>query len=224
MDKFIEFIYASNIILVIKIIISIICGIIIGFERENRNKDAGTRTHGIVALGSCLCMILSAYGFPESNNIDPTRIAAQVVSGIGFLGAGIIFVRKDRNISGLTTAAGIWTTAIIAMVIGSGMILLGVLSTFLVIILQWLLSKLKVKSLLFGEQVFHITTSNTDFELENLIKLLEDKKSDILYLEMDKIGKIETEMEIVIGLPENMSKWQMTNELIELQGVKSVET
>ena len=224
MNKLIEFLYDNNIMLIIKIIISVICGIIIGYERENRNKDAGTRTHGIVALGSCLCMILSAYGFPESNNIDPTRIAAQVVSGIGFLGAGIIFVRKDRNISGLTTAAGIWTTAIIAMVIGSGMIMLGILSTFLIIILQWLLSKLKIKSILFGEQVFYITTLNTDFELDNLMLLLENINAEILYLEMEKIGKIETELEIVIGLPENINKWQLTNELIELEGVKSVES
>lgn len=224
MSNFIKYVFDINLVLLIRIIISVTCGIIIGFERENRHKDAGTRTHGIVALGSCLSMILSAYGFPNDNNIDPTRIAAQVVSGIGFLGAGIIFVRKDRNISGLTTAAGIWTTAIISMVIGSGMVLIGILSTFLIISLQWLLSKLKVKSQLFGEQVFYITTFNSDFKLDELMKLLENLEAEVLYLERDKTGKIETDMELVISLPENMSKWQITNELVELEGIKSVET
>ncbi|MDL2311155.1 MgtC/SapB family protein, partial [Peptostreptococcaceae bacterium OttesenSCG-928-C18] len=187
MKNIIDFIYSNNLIYIGRLIIAIICGFIIGIEREARNKDAGTRTHGIVALGACLCMILSEYGFQEYSNVDPTRIAAQVVSGIGFLGAGIIFVRRDKNISGLTTAAGIWTTAIISMTIGTGMIFLGVFGTLLVVILQWSLSKLKDKFNSNNEESFQFITINKTFHLERFVKYLEDNKTEIISIEAENI-------------------------------------
>ena len=96
-----------------------VLGGIIGLEREYRSKEAGFRTHFLVALGSALFMIVSAYGFTDAltNDLqrwDLSRVAAQVVSGIGFIGAGTIIFRKTENIvSGLTTAAGLWVTAAI---------------------------------------------------------------------------------------------------------------
>ncbi|EFI41444.1 MgtC/SapB family protein [Peptoniphilus sp. oral taxon 386] len=127
-----------NIDLFLRVIVSCLCGLVIGYERENRNKFAGVRTHIIVALGSCLGMIISKYGFSDVSGFDPSRIASQVVSGIGFLGAGVIFV-KNNSISGLTTAAGIWTTSIIGMTFGSGLYIMGLLGTFLIVIIQFLL-------------------------------------------------------------------------------------
>ncbi|MSS77733.1 MgtC/SapB family protein [Anaerococcus sp. AGMB00486] len=118
-----------------RIIISCICGFIIGSERETKRKFAGVRTHTIVALGSCVAMIVSKYGFYDSQNFDAARIAAQIVSGIGFLGAGVIFV-KNNGVTGLTTAAGIWTTSIIGMSFGSGLYPIGITATFLIIIFQ----------------------------------------------------------------------------------------
>ena len=105
--------------LLCRIIIAGICGGIIGYERKNRNKEAGIRTHMIVALGASLIMIVSKYGFADILGeqgiaLDPSRIAAQIVTGVGFLGAGMIFMRKN-TISGLTTAAGIWATSAIGM-------------------------------------------------------------------------------------------------------------
>ena len=86
----------------LRILTAAVCGIVIGYERENRNKEAGIRTHAIVALGAALIMIVSKYGFSDIQNYDASRVAAQIVSGIGFLGAGIIFIR-NRAVSGLTT-------------------------------------------------------------------------------------------------------------------------
>ena len=85
---------------ILRIIVASICGCIIGYERKNRNKEAGMKTHAIVALGSALIMIVSKYGFLDVAPPDTSRIAAQVVSGIGFLGTGVIFVRNNNIVSG----------------------------------------------------------------------------------------------------------------------------
>lgn len=105
---------------------------LLGLERELRNKDAGLRTYTLVGLGAALIMIVSQYGFTEvlgpSRASDPARLAAQVVSGIGFIGAGLIFVRRDL-VRGLTTAAGLWLCAGIGLAAGAGMIWVAVLGT-----------------------------------------------------------------------------------------------
>lgn len=119
----------------VKLVISAVCGFAIGFERKTRSKEAGIRTHAIVALAATLIMLISKYGFDASETKDSGRIAAQIVSGIGFLGAGIIFYRRDM-LHGLTTAAGVWATAGIGMAIGAGMIATGIVSTVILLILQ----------------------------------------------------------------------------------------
>src|SRR6202167_5817518 len=107
----------------------------IGLERELRQKDAGLRTHILVGVGAALFMLVSKYGFTdvlEKNLIvlDPSRMAAQIVSGIGFLGAGLIFVRRD-SVRGLTTAAAVWVTAAVGAACGAGLIVLAVAATFI---------------------------------------------------------------------------------------------
>lgn len=127
---------------ILRIAVASVCGICIGIERSRRSKEAGVRTHCIVALGAALMMIISKYGFADMaigadgmRGADGARIAAQVVSGIGFLGAGMIFVRKD-TITGLTTAAGIWVTSGVGMAIGAGMYGIGLAATVIVILVQ----------------------------------------------------------------------------------------
>lgn len=113
-------------------------GILIGLEREYRAKEAGYRTHFLVALGSALMMIVSQYGFmdvlkTDLIRVDPSRIAAQVVSGIGFIGAGTIILQK-QIVRGLTTAAGIWATSGIGLAVGAGMYAIGIAATLLVLL------------------------------------------------------------------------------------------
>lgn len=124
----------------LRIIVAAICGGVIGYERAIQRKSAGVRTHIVVAIASALFMIVSKYGFTDLLNmhdiaLDPSRIAAQIVTGISFIGAGTILVRKEQ-ISGLTTAAGVWATAAIGMAIGAGMYFIGVLSTAFLFIIQ----------------------------------------------------------------------------------------
>jgi len=116
----------------IRLVVAMILGGIVGLEREYRAKDAGFRTHFLVAIGSALFTLISMYGFADGVK-DTSRVAAQVVSGIGFLGAGIIVFQRNV-IRGLTTAAGLWVTAAIGMACGVGQFYMAVLVTLLMLI------------------------------------------------------------------------------------------
>ena len=118
-------------VLITRIVIAGLLGGIIGAEREFRAKIAGTRTHLLVAVGAALMMIVSRYGFDGQG--DPGRVAAQIVSGIGFIGAGAIMVNKHA-VHGLTTAAGIWVAAGIGMAVASGMYAIGIATTVISLI------------------------------------------------------------------------------------------
>ncbi len=124
---------------IIRILIATALGAVIGLDREYRTKAAGFRTHVLVALGSALFMIISVHGFDDlpkdqmTLRMDPARIAAQVVTGIGFIGAGTIIFQKNV-VKGLTTAAGLWVTAAVGMACGVGMYVLAIVSTLLVLI------------------------------------------------------------------------------------------
>lgn len=130
----------SELDFLLRLLCATILGGIIGLEREYRSKEAGFRTHFLVALGSALFMIVSAHGFSDAmydelHRWDVSRVAAQVVSGIGFIGAGTIIFRKTENmVSGLTTAAGLWVTAAIGLACGGGMYVLSIGSTLMVLI------------------------------------------------------------------------------------------
>lgn len=132
----------------LRLVVATILGAVVGYEREQAGKEAGVRTHGMVSLGAALFTVVSIYGF---NSGDPGRVAAQIVTGIGFLGAGAI-LRHRGNIYGLTTAATLWVTAAIGLAVGVGMVLMSVATTVLIIFL-----------LRFGPRsgLFHLRT-NTD--------------------------------------------------------------
>ena len=124
--------------LIFRLIVSALLGGMIGFEREYREKAAGFRTHFLVALGSALFMIISVYGFDgtlisDNHRLDVSRIAAQVVTGIGFIGAGVIVFQKN-SVKGLTTAASVWVTAAIGLACGSGMFAVSIVAALLVLI------------------------------------------------------------------------------------------
>ena len=135
----IDIIY-QNIEFLVKMILATSMGAIIGFERKSRNKESGIRTHAIVCLASALMIIVSKYGFFDVDEYDAARVAAQVVSGIGFLGAGLIFI-KNNAVNGLTTAAGIWATAGIGLAMGAGLYGVAIFGTLLIVIIQTLMHK-----------------------------------------------------------------------------------
>ncbi|MGL4741660.1 MAG: MgtC/SapB family protein [Sarcina sp.] len=132
----------------IRLILATILGGMIGYEREFRSKEAGLRTHILVALGAALVMMVSQYGFfPVVSNyiqVDPSRIAAQVVSGIGFIGAGVIF-KEQGSIKGLSTAAGLWGVAAIGLAVGAGLYTLAITTTIIILIVFELLKRISKK-------------------------------------------------------------------------------
>ena len=143
-----EWIYNYNLHYIIRMIAACLCGILIGFERKNRAKEAGIRTHCIVCFAAALMMIISKYAFTDllsdpnltaaDVRLDPSRVAQGIVQGVGFLGTGMIYVHK-QSITGLTTAAGVWGTAGIGMAIGAGMYFLGFVATVIMVLAQVLL-------------------------------------------------------------------------------------
>ena len=139
----------DNLEFFIRILLSAVLGALVGLERTKRQKEAGIRTHCIIACAAAVFMILSKYAFVDpadvlgSRGADGARIAAQVVSGISFLGAGVIF-KNGNSIRGLTTAAGIWATSAIGMAIGAGMYWVGLITTVIMMVAQVVLHRFPV--------------------------------------------------------------------------------
>ena len=138
MERFLAYFNLEQLWLALDLLLAAVLGFVIGLERKVREKEAGIRTHTIVAFGSALMMVISKYAFGAE--ADSARVAAQIVAGIGFLGAGII-VYKKNVVHGLTTAAGIWATAGIGMACGGGLWIVAVLATGLLVLAQWFLHR-----------------------------------------------------------------------------------
>ncbi len=144
----------QNLEFFLRIVVAAVCGAVIGVERSRRLKEAGVRTHLLVSATSALIIIISKYGFADMANADgtpffgthgsdPARIAAQVVSGISFLCAGVIF-KQGSSIKGLTTAAGLWATAGVGLALGAGMYPLGIFATITVVLFQIIMHALPI--------------------------------------------------------------------------------
>ncbi len=134
----------EQIIYVLRLVAAALCGGLIGCERQSKKKTAGTRTHVIIAVASAMMMIISKYGFGDVLNeyvkLDPSRVAAGVVTAIGFIGSGIIIFRNN-SVNGITTSAGIWATVGVGMSMGAGMYILGAVSTAIVMLSELFLGR-----------------------------------------------------------------------------------
>lgn len=167
----------------IRITLATLCGGIIGYEREKRLKNAGIRTHILVSMSAALMMVISKYGFNDvlSNTgigIDASRVAASVVSAIGFLGAGVIFVRKENTI-GVTTAAGLWSTVGLGLAIGAGMYVTGTVFTFMVLAIQLLLHNRRFRFSTQTTGAITLKIDSTDFTIGQVNSIFREKKLDV---------------------------------------------
>lgn len=167
---------------IIRIFVAAVLGGLIGLEREYRAKEAGFRTHFLVALGSSLFMILSQYGFDtpltilQKTSFDPSRIASQVVTGIGFIGAGIIIFQKNM-IRGLTTAAGLWVTSAIGLTCGAGLYILASATTILVLLCLEVLNVILQR---FGTRNISVTiTSKSKDNIKGIFKLMKKESIEV---------------------------------------------
>lgn len=154
----------------LRLVAACLCGAAIGYQRSKHFKEGGIRTHIIVCCAASLIMVISKYGFVDMTNVggaalsgtrgaDPARIAAQVVSGIGFLGAGVIF-KNEGIVKGLSAAACIWATAAIGLAMGAGMWIVGVVAAVLVTLLQWMLYHFAAWSDAYATSRLHFTVEN----------------------------------------------------------------
>ena len=198
----------SNAFMIGRLFIAALCGSLIGLERSRRQKDAGIRTHMIVALGAALAMLVSKYGFFdllefESLRADASRIASNVITGVSFIGAGVIFV-KDISIKGLTTAAGIWTTASVGLAIGAGMYTVGLVATAFMIVFQLVLHRY-FKMLENTSNEFAVTLINSATVINEFKALLDAKNIHIESCKMEKNTDNTVTLDIVIKKSRSMS-------------------
>ncbi len=177
------------------LVLASVLGFLIGLERKFRSKEAGIRTHTVVCFGSALMMLISKFAFGD--DADSARVAAQIVTGIGFLGAGIIVYKKNVA-HGLTTAAGVWATAGVGMACGGGLWLVGIVSAFVLVAIQWLLHRkiFRNKRIYSIKLVFTETDGEREkikniFNIERYNKLIVERNGDKLVYH----AKINTEIE-----------------------------
>lgn len=205
----------------LRIVIATVLGLIIGSERKNRNKSAGIRTHAIVALGAALMMVVSKYGFFDSEKGDAGRLAAQVVSGIGFLGAGVIFVRNNL-VNGLTTAAGMWATAGVGLAMGSGMYAIGISSTLLMILTQFITHKISYFSNVASGGVIHMTIVKKKGAVEAMEEFLTKERVEIQGVKINKNKKEEIKLEFDVLFPPGFNKSALLAKIVEMDEVLQI--
>lgn len=195
----------DNLEFFIRIVLAAILGALVGLERSKRQKEAGVRTHCIIACTSALFMILSKYAFVDLVGVaglrgaDPARIAAQVVSGISFLGAGVIF-KNGNSIRGLTTAAGMWGTAAVGMAIGAGMYWVGLIEAAILVTIQIILHRFPVGADALTTQEILVEMADTQEMQDKFDELLARHRGQVTessltreegYLRMEITAKLE---------------------------------
>ena len=194
----------------IRILLACACGAAIGIERGHRLKEAGVRTHLLVCGTAALFIIVSKYGFADLNGTgggtflgtrgaDPARIAAQVVSGISFLCAGVIF-KQGASIKGLTTAAGLWATAGIGLALGAGMLLLGIFATAILVLIQIIMHRMPVLNDLYQYNEIEITVKDDAGFREALTRQLNDWHAQVIESVITHNGDGTTSYSLVLKM------------------------
>lgn len=180
--------------IVIRLSLACLFGALIGLERERKDWAAGLRTHMMVCVGACLTMMVSSFGFSDTLgmdhvSLDPSRVAAQVISGIGFIGAGAILFSKQGTIRGLTTAAGLWTIAAIGLATGGGMYFAAGIATILSLIILWALQPLEEKFFKkFNQKTLRIVTNLNVNNTELLSTILNNDELIIQDYSLEKVN------------------------------------
>ena len=204
-----------------------LCGLAVGYERENHLKTAGIRTHTIVALASAAMMIISKYGFQDilaldHIGLDPSRVAAGVVTAIGFLGAGVIFTR-NFSVSGLTTAAGIWATVGIGMAFGAGMYPLGIMTTLCILLFQIILHRrfrwLKTPTI---QQITLVIDNTSDLQ-SFLADSFSIKDLRIMTMKVTRLDNSDLKIKLNVAFPENFTYQDVLDLVKENPQIKSVD-
>ncbi len=239
MDAVIEFIKSldlrglNEISITLRFVCAVLCGGIIGLEREHKHRPAGFRTHILICLGAVMTTLTGQYLLtlsalnPGHFVSDPTRLGAQVISGIGFIGAGTIIVTKRRQVKGLTTAAGLWVSAIVGLAIGVGYYEAALYTTILIIFVELFLSKLDW-FLISNVKNINVYVEYTEAEnLTSVMQVLKVKDVKILDVEITK-NKIDTEnihisAVLILKLTSKHQQESVLRLISNVEGIKAVE-
>jgi putative Mg2+ transporter-C (MgtC) family protein len=210
---------ATELDLVGRLLLGAVLGASIGLEREIHDHPAGIRTHLLVALGSALFTVLSIVGFPSADEraTDPSRVAAQIVTGIGFLGAGAI-LKYGPTVRGLTTAASLWAAAAIGMAAGAGLPVLGLAATVIVLVSLWPLRLLSERLELAEPRRLRIRVLLGETgRLAELFGWLAERKVDIIRFESERGEDGRPRIDLVLGLPARRDRASLLAELGTLE-------
>jgi putative Mg2+ transporter-C (MgtC) family protein len=202
--------------ILLRLVLAAIFGAAIGMERERKEWAAGMRTHMMVCVGSALMMLVSSFGFSDTFGIeditlDPSRVAAQIISGIGFIGAGTILFQKPNRVMGLTTASGLWTVAGIGMATGGGMYFAASAATVLSIGILWGMQPIQRRfSPKFQNKTLSINIKPSASPNSIINRLLEDKSVDFANFSVNKTRK-----EIIITLFLAKANYPVLSKIVE---------
>jgi putative Mg2+ transporter-C (MgtC) family protein len=216
--------------LAVRMLIAAVLGAAIGFEREVHNHPAGMRTHLLVSLGSAVFTELSIFGFTGqgagagSAPVDPTRIAAQIVTGVGFLGAGAI-LKSGTSIRGLTTAASLWTTAAIGMAAGGGGWLIAGVGTLIVFISLWPLGRIDERIHRGRNQTLHLRLEVARLDaIGSVSRLLAERRVEIAGINSQRIAKGRYEVDLDLRFTTANRPQDIVGAITALSDVELMET
>jgi putative Mg2+ transporter-C (MgtC) family protein len=210
--------------ILIRLLLAMFFGGLIGLERETKRRPAGFRTHILICVGSALTTLTSQYLYLELNMYtDLARLGAQVIAGMGFIGAGTIIITKRKDVKGLTTAAGLWTTAIIGLCLGAGYYEGGIAGTFSILLVELVLGKFEHKYIRkYTQAIFY-----TEFKKKGTIKFISDifekNKMTIVDIEMNKANKL-TKAFITIKVKDAKLIDAVIDEIALVENVEFVDT
>jgi putative Mg2+ transporter-C (MgtC) family protein len=205
--------------LMLRLFVALVLGAIIGLERERQERAAGLRTVTMVSLGSCLFTIVGAFGF---SNTDPSRVAAQIVTGIGFLGAGTIFLRKDL-VRGLTTAATIWATAAIGMAAGTAQYFEAVFATLLMLSVLMVLKPIERRFFRRPhEALVSLVVPRAEGEIERVRAALGAIGAVPQSLRVHELNETDDRLELDIGIPSDRTTTDVLRQLRGLAGARQI--
>jgi putative Mg2+ transporter-C (MgtC) family protein len=210
----------------IRLLVAAVLGLAIGFEREIHGHPAGLRTHMLVALGSALFTVLSIHGFLGTSGapVDPTRIAAQIVSGIGFLGAGAI-LKDGIVVRGLTTAASLWATSAVGMAAGAGEYAIGVVAAAVILVSLWPINAIADRLHGFGLPETNVRLSMTSVDaLGKVSEILIANKLEIGQIATTRLAKDSYQADIAIRSRSSVKITAALEAMAELPGVDIVST
>ncbi|MDF2546950.1 MAG: hypothetical protein K0R93_1848 [Anaerosolibacter sp.] len=217
----------STMDIIIRLSLSCLLGGLIGIERESLNRPAGFRTHILVCIGSTLIMLVNLYlfySFKAYTTMDPARLGAQVISGIGFLGAGTI-IREGSSVKGLTTAAGLWAVAGIGIAIGSGFYIGAIATTIIVLITLIIFSKFERNFLPRFDHTTFIQLISIDKpgQIGKIGTTLGDLNITIKNISMSPVDDVFISIQLQLSIPKKVQKSSIIENLLGLDGVTNVE-